>query len=130
MAEYPSVDKIIEFNLLALSVIKVKKSDSAQVLSKTKLLGVIDSCKSFKGGLYDKAVVLLKGIVQAHAFASGNRRTAFITVKYFLIMNDKKLGVKDDPKNARVMLGIREGYYSDKEIKEWLKNGKIREFKR
>lgn len=130
MFEYPSVDKIIEFNLLALSVIKVKKSDSAKVLSKPKLLNVINSCRLFKGNLFDKAVVLLKGIIQAHPFASRNRRTAFITVKYFLVMNNKKLGVKDDPVNARVMLGIREGYYSDNEIKEWLENGKIREFKR
>ena len=28
------------------------------------------------------------------------------------------------------MLGIREGFYEDKEIKEWIKNGKIRKFKR
>ncbi|MFH1696139.1 MAG: type II toxin-antitoxin system death-on-curing family toxin [Candidatus Micrarchaeota archaeon] len=130
MVEYPSVDKIVEFNLLALSVIKVKKSDSAKLLSKVKIFDVVDSCKSFKGDLYDKAVVLLKRIIQVHAFASGNRRTAFITVKYFLVMNNEKLGVKDDPENARVMLGIREGYYSDNEIKEWLKNGEIREFKR
>ena len=31
---------------------------------------------------------------------------------------------------AKVMTGIREGYYSDDEIVGWLKNGKIREFKR
>lgn len=130
MVEYPSVDKIIEFNLLVLNVIKVKKSDSAEVLSKTKLFDVLALCKSFQGDLFDKAVVLLKGLVQAHAFASGNRRTAFIVVKYFLVINNKKIGIKDDSENARVMLGIREGFYSDKEIKEWLKNGKIREFKR
>jgi len=130
MFEYPSVDKIIEFNLLALSVIKVKKSDSAKVLSRAKLLGVVNSTKSFEGDLYDKAVVLLKGIIQAHAFAIGNRRTAFISTKYFLVMNNKKIGVIDDPENARVMLGIREEYYSNAKIKEWLKNGKIKEFKR
>ena len=130
MAAYPSVDKITEFNLLALIVIKVKKSDSAEVLSGAKISEVIDSCKASKGDLYDKAVLLLKGIIQKHPFASGNRRTAFIVTKYFFVTNNKKLGVKDNPKNAKIMLGIRENYYSDAEIKEWLRNGKIRKFKR
>ena len=130
MVVYPSVEKIIEFNLLALNVIKVKKADKPQVLSKTKIYGVIDSSKAFNGDLFDKAVVLLKGLIQAHAFASGNRRTAFIAVKYFLVMNNQKLGVRDEPENARVLLGIREHYYNDGEIKEWLKNGKIKPFKR
>jgi len=45
-------------------------------------------------------------------------------------MNNKKFGVKDSLENARVLMGIREDFYSDVEIKEWLKNGKIRQFKR
>ncbi len=130
MVFYPSVEKIVEFNLLALIIIKVKKADSPKVLSLFKISKAVDECKNLKGDIYDKAVVLMKGIVCGHAFDSGNRRTAFIVTKYFLVMNDNKLGVKDDPINARTMLGIREGYYLDDEIKEWLKNGKIREFKR
>ena len=73
---------------------------------------------------------MLKGLVQGHAFASGNRRTAFIATKYFLTTNKAKISVGDEPENAKVMLGIREQQYSDSEIKEWLKHGKIREFKR
>jgi len=130
MVVYPSVDKIVEFNLLALSVIKVKKSDSAYVLSRAKLEAVVDACKSHKGDVFDKAVVVLKGLTQAHAFASGNRRTAFIATKFFLVMNNQRFGVGDNPENARVLLGVRENYYSDEEIKEWIKNGKIRKFKR
>ncbi len=94
MFEYPSVEKITEFNLLSLSVIKAKKSDSAKVLSKAKIEHVLRDCKIFEGGVFDKAVVLLKGLVQAHAFASGNRRTAFLAVKYFLVINNQKLGLK------------------------------------
>ncbi|MEW6294974.1 MAG: type II toxin-antitoxin system death-on-curing family toxin [Candidatus Diapherotrites archaeon] len=130
MIEYPSVEKIIEFNLLSLSVIKVKKADSSRVLSRQKIVAVIDSCKKIKGDIFDKAVVLLKGLVQAHAFASGNRRTAFLAMKYFLVINNHKLGVEDKAENARVIFGIREKYYSDEEIKEWVKHGKIKEFKR
>ena len=79
---------------------------------------------------YFVSIVFFKGLIQGHAFASGNRRTAFIATKYFLVMNNRKLGVKDNPENAKVMLGIRENYYSDGEIKEWIKNGRIKKFKR
>ena len=36
--------------------------------------------------------------------------------------------IPDEPQCARVLLGVRENYYADEEIKEWIKNGKIREF--
>lgn len=90
----------------------------------------MDDCEEYEGDIFDKAVILLKGLIQKHPFASGNRRTAFIVTKYFLQINNKKFGIKDQEKQARVMQGIRERYYSDNEIKEWIKNGKIREFKR
>ena len=122
---YPTIEKIIEFNLMALSLIKVKKADKPEVLSRQKIKEVIEECQKSKGGTYDKAVILLKGIVQKHSFASGNRRTAFIVTKDFVISNSERFKIKDDPKYARVMIGIREGYYSDKEINEWIKNGNI-----
>src|SRR3989344_7983101 len=132
MAEivYPTSDKIIEYNYLSLQFIKVKKADQPEVLSYSKINDVLKDCENKKGDIYDKAAVLLKGLVQKHAFASGNRRTAFITTKEFILSNDAKFGIKDDPLNAKVMRGIRETYYSDEEIKEWIKNGKIRELKR
>ncbi len=130
MIEYPSPEKIAEFNLLALSVIKAKKSDAPKLLSHAKLVAAIKACESFEGDLFDKAAVLLTKLVQAHAFASGNRRTAFITTKYFLVMNNKKMGIEDNPKNAKILVGMRENYYSHQQIKEWIQNGKIKEFKR
>jgi hypothetical protein len=118
---YPSIEKIIEYNIMVLHLIKVKKADKPEVRSRQKISEVIEECKTINGGIYDKATVLLKGLTQKHPFASGNRRTAF---------NSKKFRIQDNPKYARVMVGIREGYYLDTEIKEWIKNGKIREFKR
>ena len=130
MLEYPDVEKIVEFNLLSLSVIKVKKSDSSRVLSRAKISAALDACKKSREDVFGKAAILLKGLVQAHAFASGNRRTAFLAMKFFLVTNNQTLGIGDNPENAKVLLGIREDFYSDKEIKEWVKHGKIREFKR
>jgi death-on-curing protein len=130
MVEYPSADKLVEFNLLALSLITAKKSDAPKVLSRAKLEQAIDFCRKFDGDFFDKAAVLLAELIRGHPFASGNRRTAFIAMKYFLVLNRQKPAIEDDPENAKVLLGIRENYYSHNEIKEWIKNGKIREFKR
>lgn len=128
--KYPTPEKIIEYNVLAVTLIKAKKADSAKVLSMAKIREVVEDCKAKEGDVYDKTVVLLKGLIQKHPFASGNRRAAFIAAKDFLLSNNAKFGIKDDPGFARVMQGIREDYYSDEELKEWLKHGKIREFKR
>lgn len=127
---YPTPEKIIEYNLLALEIIKVKKADKPKVLSRNKIVEVIQECKEKEGDIYDKSVVLLKGLIQKHPFASGNRRTAFITTKDFIISHNHKFSIKDEPHFARVLQGIRENYYLDEEIKEWIKNGKIKEFKR
>ncbi|MEK6941956.1 MAG: type II toxin-antitoxin system death-on-curing family toxin [archaeon] len=128
--KYLSVEKIIELNVLAINLIKVKTADKAEVKSRQKITDSINETTGKQGDIYDKAVVLAKGLIQKHAFASGNRRTAFLAAKYFLIENSQKFGPKDDANQSKVMLGIREQYYSDEEIKGWLKNGKIKEFVR
>ena len=132
MAEiyYPTPEQIIEYNVLVLEFIKVKKADKPAVLSKSKITEVIRNCEDRDGDIYDKATSLIKGLIQKHPFASGNRRTAFITTKDFILMNNNRFGIRNDPQSAKVMQGIRENYYSDNEIKEWMKHGKIREFTR
>jgi len=127
---YPSVETIVEYNELALNLLKVKKSDKSALLNRIKLASVIDACRKKKGDIFDKAIVLIAGIIKNHPFASGNRRTAFITTKDFILSNNCSIGVRDDPDHAKVLLGIREGFYSQEEIKKWLQNGKIKEFKR
>ena len=132
MAEivYLNEEKIIELNVLILNLINVKKADQPKVLSYRKITQSIENCRDCDGDIYDKAVVLMKSIIKNHAFASGNRRTAFIATKYFLIYNNGKIKIKDDPLHANVMQGIRENYYSHEEIKEWIMDGKIRSFER
>jgi death-on-curing protein len=128
--EYLDSEKVIEFNFLALTAIRAKKADQPKVLSKAKIEAVLNKCIGIEGDVFDKATVLLEGLVKAHAFDSGNRRTAFITMKYFLVINNKNTKIGDNPANSRIMLGIRESYYSHEEIKGWIKNGEIKEFKR
>ena len=128
--EYPAVERVIEFNVLVLTMIKAKKSDAPHVLSRQKIAHAIEECKMAEGDICRKAAVLMRALVAAHAFASGNRRTAFVAAKAFVIENGGKFAIKDDPAHAKVMQGMREGYYKDEEIAEWMRNGKIREFRR
>ena len=69
---------------------ETKKADQSKVLSYIKLSNAINECKETKGDLYDKAGVLLKELIRAHAFVSGNRRTAFITTLDFVKKNKDK----------------------------------------
>ena len=127
---YLTPERIIEYNLLALTLLEVKKADKAEVLSKGRLIDIAEGCRKTEGDIYDKAAYLLKQLIQQHPFASGNRRTAFIVTKEFALNNKCKFGIKDDPGQARAMTGIREGFYTSEELKEWIKHGKIRLFTR
>jgi death-on-curing family protein len=127
---YPSEEKIIEYNILVVNTIRVKKADKAEVLNFFALKSSIEECREYKGDIYDKAVFLMKSLVKRHPFASGNRRTAFVVVKDFLLGNKAVFKIKNDSKYAKVMLGMRGEYYADSEIKEWIKKGNIREFRR
>jgi len=127
---YLTPEKIVRLNEVALSSYYIKKADKPEVLSYSRIIEILDECKLDKGDLYDKAVILLKGIIQRHPFASGNRRTAFIATNLFLQKNNSILRVPVAPENAKVLQGIRERYYTDEELKEWIKNGEIRRFVR
>ena len=58
--KYLSVQEMIEFNVLALSLIKTKKADKSEVLSYAKIREVVDACEQMEGDIYDKAAYLLK----------------------------------------------------------------------
>lgn len=128
--KYLTTDEIVRINEKSIKDIKVKKSDKHEVLSREKINGVISRCKKIRGDDYSKASCLIKGLVESHPFSSGNRRTAFISTKQFLEINNKKMRAPNHKKQAKVMIGIREGFYNDNDIKNWLKNGKIKKFKR
>lgn len=127
---YPTPERIIEYNLIILNIIKAKKADKAEVLNRREIIEIVEGCKNFEGDIYDKAAFLLTKLIQRHPFASGNRRTAFVISKEFILNNHGIFRIKDDPKYAKVMLGIRENFYTQAEIKEWIQHGKIRDFRR
>ena len=124
---YPTVDELIETNRRALIEIQSKKADSHRVLSRPLLIAALEKVEAESGDLYDKAAVLLTELVRAHAFASGVRRTAYVATMSFLRTNGQHPSVIPDPK---ILTGVREDFYAQDEIKEWLKGNAIRKFTR
>jgi death-on-curing family protein len=124
---YPTVDELIETNRRALIEIRSKKADSHRVLSRRLLNAALERVEAESGDLYDKAAVLLTELVRAHAFASGVRRTAYAATMAFLRTNGQHPRVFPD---AKILTGVREGFYAQDEIKEWLKGNAIRKFTR
>ena len=124
---YLTEDEIIEVNERVLKEIRVRKADSHRVASRGRIEDLLRKVELEEGDAYWKAAVLLSELTKAHAFDSGNRRTAYATAKLFLEANGKELDIKVDPK---VLTGIREGFYQTKEVAEWLKGNGIRAFVR
>ena len=122
---YLTVDEIIEVNQKVLKEIRVKRADSHRVASHSKLEDVVSRVQDEKGDVYRKAAALLIQLTKAHAFDSGNRRTAYAAAKLFLEANGKELNISVEPK---VLTGIREGFYETQEVVEWLKGNGIRAF--
>ena len=80
-----------------------------------------------EGDIYWKAATLLIGLTKAHAFDSGNRRTAYAATQVFLGANGKRLNFEVEPE---VLTGVREGFYQTREVVEWLKGHGIKSFVR
>ena len=127
---YPTVDEIQFYNTIAIEMFRKSKSDKAKTISVSYIKKAINKTKMDSGDLYDKAARLLFELTRIHAFESGNKRTAFLSTKKFVLNNGGKFNIPDTIHNVKVMIGIRENYYSQDEIKEWIMNGKIKGFKR
>jgi hypothetical protein len=54
----------------------------------------------------------------------------FLQKKKFVISNGEGFNIPDTENNVKIMIRIRENYYNQKEIKEWIKYGKIKKNKR
>jgi len=127
---YPTVDEIQYYNTIAIEMFRKSKQDKAKTISVSYIKRAIDKTKMNPGDIYDKAARLLIELTRIHAFESGNKRTAFLTTKKFVLKNEGKFNIPDTVNNVKVMIGIRENYYSQDELKEWIRYGKIKKFER
>jgi death-on-curing family protein len=124
---YPSDHEIIQINKEILESIRVKNADAHSVLKPVALKNSLLAMLYDPGDLFDKVASLLISLVRRHPFESRNQRTAYVISKAFLIANGANPKIVQD---EDVFLGIRAGFYSKSEIKDWLKGNEIRKFSR
>ena len=124
---YPSDKEIIEINKEILESIRVKDADAHGVLKPVAIKNSLHAMLYDSGNLYDKAASLLISLVRNHPFQNGNRRTAYVISKAFLKANGENPKIVQD---EDVFRGIRAGFYSKNEIRDWLRGNEIRKFSR
>lgn len=83
-----------------------------------KIAKVLEEVESEAGDIYEKAAVLLIGIVKGHPFESGNRRTAYAAAANFLESNGFQAANTYD---VEVVKGIRSGTHKKADVASWLK---------
>ena len=49
---YPTPEEIIEYNILVLNILKVKKADKHGVLNYGAIVEVIEGCKNLQGNIH------------------------------------------------------------------------------
>jgi len=74
-------------------------------------------------GIYGKAAVLLRRLVDVRIFCDGNHRTAYAMTDIFLRMNGEKMSTDDESKVIRFIKDIKS--YDMIEIEAWLRDGKM-----
>jgi prophage maintenance system killer protein len=104
------------------------KADTYKLLRDESFIEIIlREVKEKEGDVYDKAAILLRGLITTHGFASGNKRTGFVVTTYFIKVNGGKPKFNEFGKVGKVLRNIR--LYNIKEISEWLRTGDIDENK-
>jgi death-on-curing protein len=66
------------------------------------------------------AAALGHGIARNHPFVDGNKRTAFVVVETFLILNGAELGASD-AESVVAMLDLAAGEMTEDEFADWLR---------
>lgn len=97
------------------------------MLSEEALNNAINKAISKEGDVFAKASVILIELVRSHPFASGTRRTAYAATVSFLRVNGTNPKLIHDPS---IFKGIREGFYTEKEVVNWLRGNAVKGFAR
>lgn len=66
------------------------------------------------------AASLAHGLVRNHPFVDGNKRTAHVCYRVFLVLNGARLQASDEDKYVQ-MLSLAEGSLSEAEFASWLR---------
>ncbi|HXW60737.1 MAG TPA: type II toxin-antitoxin system death-on-curing family toxin [Myxococcota bacterium] len=74
-----------------------------------------------KANLYELAAAYAFGIARNHPFVDGNKRTAFVSMKTFLMRNDRQLS---PPKSEaiEIFFALAAGEVGEAELVRWIEN--------
>ena len=70
--------------------------------------------------LADLAAALAHGLARNHPFVDGNKRTAHVAYRTFLVLNDTELVATDEEKYV-AMLALAEGKLAERDFAAWLR---------
>jgi death-on-curing protein len=71
--------------------------------------------------IIDKAAALLESIITNHPFVDGNKRTAYVITRLFLMENGYEIAASAEEK-YKMVNGTAEGIFRYEQIREWLIN--------
>jgi len=104
------------------------KADQHKLLMSDNFIAtIIENAMKDTGDVYEKGAILLRNIIIAHGFESGNKRTAFIVTVQFVNSNGGLVKVKNFNTVDRILRNIRR--YGLEDISHWLRTGDINESK-
>jgi death-on-curing protein len=72
------------------------------------------------------AVRLLAGLAQAHAFEQGNKRTSFIAMNEFLVINRQELAIDDTPRWADEVIALVEHRSTEDDFVRAIRRSEVR----
>lgn len=125
--DYPTKHSIIYTNEI-INIMSNRKAYQHKLIKPSGFTeSILRETKEAEGDLYDKAAVLLHGLVTSHGFASGNKRTGLIIALTFIKKNRGRVRIKNFNKAEKVIRNIRK--FSVAEMAAWLRRGEIDETK-
>jgi len=119
---YPSVDDVIDANILSLDL-SGDRHNPRLIGSRKGIQTVLDEAKDAEEkGLSYQAALLMKRLIYRHFFDSGNHRTAYAIAKMFLRRNGRRLSVARFEEAYEFIRGI--GAKEIEEIQRWIEHGR------
>lgn len=121
MTWYPSVEDVIYANFTVLAL-GDDKHPHKLLRSRESIQAVIDRlAQTERLGVKYQAAQLMKDLVNLHAFAGGNHRTAFVLVCLFLRQNGAQIRVERFSDAYDFIRDVERK--SIEEIREWIEHG-------
>jgi death-on-curing protein len=105
LAEHGGAEGIRDEGLLASALAKPKN---------------LLACSKKRPDTADLAAAYAYGIAKSHPFIDGNKRTAFVTCRTFLILNGHDLETTKEDKYL-TFLQLSEGRLSEEELADWIR---------